>query len=102
MRGKRDRGLFKYYKITNTLRIFLYQFYAFFVQFIGFTRCEFQKRMPIMLPNQEIFVSKKPDYYKSEDFYIGARLNLNNFIFEMISADIYALRYMELHCDKVQ
>lgn len=55
-----------------------------------------------MLPNQEIFVSKKPDYYKSEDFYIGARLNLNNFIFEMISADIYALRYMELHCDKVQ
>ncbi|XP_006618660.1 EF-hand domain-containing family member C2-like [Apis dorsata] len=66
----------------------------------GFTRCEFQKRMPIMLPNQEIFVSKKPDYYKPEDFYIGARLNLNNFIFEMISADIYALRYMELHCDK--
>lgn len=53
-----------------------------------------------MLPNQEIFVSRKPDYYKSEDFYIGARLNLNNFIFEMISADIYALRYMELHCDK--
>lgn len=55
-----------------------------------------------MLPNQEIFVSKKPDYYKPEDFYIGARLNLNDFIFEMISADIYALRYMELHCDKVQ
>ncbi|CAK9822215.1 EF-hand domain-containing family member C2 [Anthophora retusa] len=66
----------------------------------GFKRCAFQKRMPMMLPNQEIFVSKKPDYYKSEDFYIGARLNLNNFIFEITSADIYALRYMELHCDK--
>ena len=58
--------------------------------------------MPMMLPNQEIFVSKKPDYYKPEDFYIGARLNLNGFIFEITSADVYALRYMELHCDKVR
>ena len=53
-----------------------------------------------MLPNQEVFVSKKPDYYKPEDFYIGARPNLNGFIFEITSADVYALRYMELHCDK--
>lgn len=68
----------------------------------GFRRCPFQKRMPVMLPNQEIFVSKKPDYYKPEDFYIGARLNLNDFIFEITTADVYALRYMELHCDKVQ
>ncbi|CAL7948730.1 unnamed protein product [Xylocopa violacea] len=66
----------------------------------GFRRSLFQKRMPVMLPNQEIFVSKKPDYYQPEDFYIGARLNLNDFIFEITSADIYALRYMELHCDK--
>ncbi|OAD54554.1 EF-hand domain-containing family member C2 [Eufriesea mexicana] len=66
----------------------------------GFRRCPFQKRMPVMLPNQEVFVSKKPDYYKPEDFYIGARLNLNDFIFEITTADIYALRYMELHCDK--
>ncbi|XP_060830646.1 EF-hand domain-containing family member C2-like isoform X2 [Bombus pascuorum] len=66
----------------------------------GFRRCLFQKRMPMMLPNQEIFVSKKPDYYKPEDFYIGARPNLNGFIFEITSADVYALRYMELHCDK--
>ncbi|XP_017882993.1 EF-hand domain-containing family member C2-like [Ceratina calcarata] len=68
----------------------------------GFRRCLFQKRMPVMLPNQEIFVSKKPDYYKPEDFYIGARLNLNDFIFEITSADVYALRYMELHCDKFE
>ncbi|XP_076482302.1 EF-hand domain-containing family member C2 isoform X2 [Bombus vancouverensis nearcticus] len=66
----------------------------------GFRRCLFQKRMPMMLPNQEVFVSKKPDYYKPEDFYIGARPNLNGFIFEITSADVYALRYMELHCDK--
>lgn len=54
-----------------------------------------------MLPGQDIFTSKKPEYYKSHDFYIGARLNLYDFHFEIISADVYALRYMELHCDKV-
>ncbi|XP_050466655.1 EF-hand domain-containing family member C2-like [Cataglyphis hispanica] len=66
----------------------------------GFLRSLFQKRMPIMLPDQDIFTSKKPEYYKPQDFYIGAHINLNNFHFEITSADIYALRYMELHCDK--
>jgi len=55
-----------------------------------------------MLPCQDIFTSKKPEYYKSHDFYIGARLNLYDFHFEITSADVYALRYMELHCDKVR
>lgn len=58
--------------------------------------------MPIMLPDQDIFTSKKPEYYKSHDFYIGACLNLYDFHFEITSADVYALRYMELHCDKVR
>jgi len=58
--------------------------------------------MPIKLPGQDIFTSKKPEYYKSHDFYIGARLNLYDFYFEITSADVYALRYMELHCDKVR
>ncbi|KAL6444614.1 hypothetical protein ACFW04_002016 [Cataglyphis niger] len=66
----------------------------------GFLRSLFQKRMPVMLPDQDIFTSKKPEYYKPQDFYIGAHINLNNFHFEITSADIYALRYMELHCDK--
>nr|XP_012139231.1 PREDICTED: EF-hand domain-containing family member C2-like isoform X3 [Megachile rotundata] len=66
----------------------------------GFKRCLFQKKMRVMLPNQEIFASEEPKYYKPEDFYIGARVNLNGFIFEMTTADIYALRYMELNCDK--
>lgn len=58
--------------------------------------------MPIIVPGQDIFTSKKPEYYKSHDFYIGARLNMRDFHFEIISADVYALRYMELHCDKVR
>ncbi|XP_076165336.1 EF-hand domain-containing family member C2 [Ptiloglossa arizonensis] len=66
----------------------------------GFRRSLFQKRSLVMLPNQEVLGSKKPDYYKPKDFYIGAHVNLNEFIFKLISADVYALRYMELHCDK--
>ncbi|XP_076666414.1 EF-hand domain-containing family member C2 [Andrena cerasifolii] len=66
----------------------------------GFIRGSFQGKMQVMLPNQEILTSKKPDYYKPADFYIGARVNLNEFIFEITSADVYALRYMEIHCDK--
>jgi hypothetical protein len=58
--------------------------------------------MPVMLPDQDIFTSKKPDYYKPQDFYIGACLNLQDFKFEITSADIYGLRYMELHCEKVR
>jgi len=54
-----------------------------------------------MLPGQNIFTSKKPEYYKPQDFYVGARINLRNFHFEITSADNYSLRYMELHCDKV-
>lgn len=57
--------------------------------------------MPIILPGQDIFTDKKPKYYKSEDFYIGAIVNLCNYRFEIIAADNYAIRYMELHCDKV-
>jgi len=56
----------------------------------------------MMLPNQDIFTSKKPDYYKPQDFYIGACLNLQDFKFEITTADIYGLRYMELHCEKVR
>ncbi|KAL2714276.1 EF-hand domain-containing family member C2 [Vespula squamosa] len=63
----------------------------------GFRRCLFLRKMPIMLPKQEIFSSKKPEYYKPGDFYIGACLNINEFHFSIISADIYALRYMEIN-----
>ncbi|EFN89884.1 EF-hand domain-containing family member C2 [Harpegnathos saltator] len=66
----------------------------------GFLRSPFQKRMPVMLPGQDILTSKKPEYYKPQDFYVGACVNLSNFHFKITSADIYALRYMELHCDK--
>ncbi|XP_020289253.1 EF-hand domain-containing family member C2-like isoform X2 [Pseudomyrmex gracilis] len=66
----------------------------------GFVRSMFQKRMPVMIPGQDVFTSKKPKYYKPQDFYVGACVNLGNFLFKITSADVYALRYMESHCDK--
>ena len=55
-----------------------------------------------MLPGQNIYTSEKPKYYEPKDFYIGARINLSGFHFQITSADEYALRYMELNCDKVR
>lgn len=70
--------------------------------FSGFRRCLFLRKMPVMLPKQDIFSSKKPEYYKPGDFYIGACLNINEFHFSIISADIYALRYMEINSKTVK
>ncbi|KAG7202805.1 hypothetical protein KM043_009964 [Ampulex compressa] len=66
----------------------------------GFKRSLFQKRMLVMLPGQDIFTNKKPQYYKPQDFYVGAIVNLNDFHFQITSADVYALRYMELHSNE--
>lgn len=61
----------------------------------------FQLRAPIKLPGQDVYTSEPPDYYKPQHMYIGATLNLNGFIFVLIDADEYALRYMELHSNEV-
>ncbi|XP_012275373.1 EF-hand domain-containing family member C2 [Orussus abietinus] len=66
----------------------------------GFVSSLFQKRMRVMLPGQNVFTNKPPKYYEPQDFYVGARLNLCEFHFLLTSADVYTLRYMELHCDK--
>lgn len=63
--------------------------------------CLFQKRMRVLLPGQEVFSSKPPEYYKSNDFYIGACLTLSGFNFQLTSADSYSLSYMEQHPDEV-
>lgn len=91
-------GQLVFYKNLNDTRLTIARISR---AFTGFIRGSFQGKTQVMLPNQEIFTSKKPDYYKPADFYIGARVNLNEFIFEITSADVYALRYMEIHCDKV-
>ncbi|XP_012262352.2 EF-hand domain-containing family member C2-like [Athalia rosae] len=79
----------------NTISIF-----ELAVRNSGFKRCLFQKRMEVMMPQQDIYTNKKPKYYEPHQFYIGARVNLNGFNFQITSADIYALRYMEIHCNQ--
>ncbi|CAG5095489.1 Similar to efhc2: EF-hand domain-containing family member C2 (Danio rerio), partial [Cotesia congregata] len=66
----------------------------------GFQQCYFQKRMKVMLPEQKVYSSDKPKFYDPCSFYVGARLNLGKFIFEITSADDYAIRYMENNCEK--
>lgn len=57
----------------------------------------FLKRGLIQMPGQETFTSKPPDYYQPYHMFVGATLNINEFIFVLTDADEYALRYMELH-----
>lgn len=55
-----------------------------------------------MLPRQDIYTNKPPKFYMPSDFFVGARVNLCGFHFQLNSADLYALRYMELHPQEVQ
>ncbi|XP_043275434.1 EF-hand domain-containing family member C2-like [Venturia canescens] len=66
----------------------------------GFETRLFQSRMKVMLPGQDIYSSEKPEYYEPPDFYIGGRVNLSGFQFQITAADDFALSYMEKHCDK--
>ncbi|XP_074113019.1 EF-hand domain-containing family member C2 [Cotesia typhae] len=66
----------------------------------GFQQCYFQKRIKVMLPEQKVYSSDKPKFYDPCSFYVGARLNLGKFIFEITSADDYAIHYMENNCEK--
>lgn len=63
----------------------------------GFDTKEFFARRAVALPNQETFTPKPPITYLSQDMYVGATLIINSFIFQLIDADEYALRYMEIN-----
>lgn len=63
----------------------------------GFLGGIFLKRRRILLPNQEKFTSERPEYYKPHHLYIGAKINLKDHIFTLVSADEYTLIYMESH-----
>ncbi|RZC36583.1 EF-hand domain-containing family member C2 [Asbolus verrucosus] len=63
----------------------------------GFDSKQFFGRQSIALPGQEIFTSKPPKTYTSQDMYVGGTLIINSFKFELINADEYAFRYMEIY-----
>lgn len=52
-------------------------------------------------PGQELFKSEMSKYYKAQDLYVGARLNINSQPFQLVDAEEYAFNYMEQHADEV-
>lgn len=67
----------------------------------GFQSQLFFGKREIFKPDQERFVSRKPDIYTKEDFWIGNTLKLEGYTFELLDADDYCMRYMELNCHEV-
>lgn len=64
----------------------------------GFRAGTFLERGPLLKPNQDLLnVDKVPNYYRADDFFIGAVITANNFEFVLTNADEYALSYMEFN-----
>ncbi|KAG4065244.1 hypothetical protein HA402_012686 [Bradysia odoriphaga] len=61
----------------------------------GFKEGDFFKRAKVLLPHQNLLTSERPKIYTPQHFFIGATLVINDFTFHLISADEFALKYME-------
>lgn len=59
------------------------------------------KRTRVKKPGQEVFKSELSEYIKAEELYIGAKVNVNGYLFLLLNADKYTLNFMEAHSDKV-
>ncbi|XP_062039565.1 EF-hand domain-containing family member C2 [Lepus europaeus] len=66
----------------------------------GFTGGLFLKRSRVKKPGQKVFKSEPSEYIKSEDLYIGTTVNVNGYLFMLLNADEYTLKYMEKHSDR--
>lgn len=67
----------------------------------GFAGGEFFGKSKFYLPGQEKFTSEPPIAYKSQDLYLGATVYLRTFCFKIVSADLFALKFMEDHKELV-
>lgn len=63
----------------------------------GFAGGQFLHQQKFFLPDQDLLAAQRPKQYTPQHLYIGARLNLNSHIFQIIGADEFALDYMEQH-----
>lgn len=59
------------------------------------------KRTRVKKPGQEVFKSELSEYIKAEELYIGAKVNVNGYLFLLLNADKYTLNFMEANSDKV-
>lgn len=75
-----------------------YQLFSFS---IGNAGGQFLKRMRVKKPGQEVFKSELSEYMKVEELYIGATVNVNGYLFLLLNADEYTLKFMEKNSEKV-
>lgn len=61
----------------------------------------FLKRTRVKKPGQEVFKSEFSEYVKAEELYVGAKVDVNGYLFLLLNADEYTLNYMEKNSDKV-
>ncbi|XP_044091372.1 EF-hand domain-containing family member C2 isoform X3 [Neovison vison] len=66
----------------------------------GITGGKFLKRTRVKKPGQEVFKSELSEYIKAEELYIGAKVNVNGYLFLLLNADKYTLNFMEANSDK--
>ncbi|XP_007953799.1 EF-hand domain-containing family member C2 [Orycteropus afer afer] len=66
----------------------------------GNTAGRFLHRTRVKRPGQEVFKSELSEYIQPEELYVGARVNVNGYIFHLLNADEYTLNYMESNLDK--
>lgn len=62
---------------------------------------KYLERNRVKKPGQERFKSEMSEYYKAQDLYVGARVSINNQLFQLVDADEYAFNYMEQHAEEV-
>lgn len=67
----------------------------------GFVAGEFFGKSKFYLPGQGKYISDRPVAYRSQDFYLGATVILRDFCFHIITADQFALKFMEEHKEQV-
>ncbi|CAG9801258.1 unnamed protein product [Chironomus riparius] len=82
--------IISYYLSEDTIAV-----YELSCRNLGFRGGEFFGKSKFYWPGQDKYTSERPVAYKSQDFYLGAVVNLRNFIFKIVSADLFALKFME-------
>lgn len=85
--------LFVYLKHKLTHELFSFS--------VGFTGGMFLKRSRVKKPGQEVFKSEPSVYIKSEELYVGVTVNVNGYLFKLLNADEFTLKYMEKNSDRV-
>ncbi|CAF1383792.1 unnamed protein product, partial [Didymodactylos carnosus] len=86
------RFIISYYLSDDTIYI-----YEPPVRNSGIQGGKFLERQRIKKPNQTRYPVEISDYFGAEDFYVGACLEINGFIFDLYDADEYAFKLMEEH-----